>query len=66
MSMTIRNGYGDGMTRWARSELLLAAFLMAVSDAPTFTEISGNVGPRLEDVGDRWRALLIGAPPSFL
>lgn len=54
------------MTRWARSELLLAAFLMAVSGVPAFTEFLGNARPRVEDVGDRWRALLIGAPPSFL
>lgn len=64
--MTIRNGYGEGMTRWARSVLLLAAFLMAVSGVRGFHAISGEFGPRLEDVGDRWRALLIGAPPSFL
>ncbi|HEU5448125.1 MAG TPA: hypothetical protein VFW57_03855 [Acidimicrobiia bacterium] len=54
------------MTRWARSVLLLAAFLMALSGVRGFNAIWGEVGPRLEDVGDRWRALLIGAPPSFL
>ena len=64
--MTIRNGYGEGMSRWARSLLLLSALLMAVSGVPAFNAISGKAGPRLEDVGDRWRALLIGAPPSFL
>ena len=64
--MAIRNGYGEGMTRWARSVVLLAAFLMAVWGVPAFKAISGKGGPRLQDVGDRWRALLIGAPPSFL
>lgn len=54
------------MTRWAIPVLLLAAFLMAVSGVSAFNAISGKVGPRLDDVGDRWRALLIGAPPSFL
>lgn len=118
----------DGMTRWARSVLLLAIFLMAITGVPAFDAASGAVGsasaaarstavddavpdavlapraharffaaamrlvpmaafglcagpavhcvrrlgirgavsPRLDDVGDGWRALLVGAPPSFL
>ncbi len=53
------------MTRWARLVLTIAAMILAGSGAPV-VERWGVLRLRLEDVGDRWRALLLGAPPAVL
>ena len=53
------------MTHWARLELPIAVMTRAGSGAPV-VERWGVLRLRLEDVGDRWRALLLGAPPAVL
>lgn len=54
------------MTRWAPLGHATAAMIPPGSGAPVVERMKAVLRPRLEDVGDRWRALLLGAPPAVL
>ena len=55
----------EAMTRRARLVLATPAMILAGSGARV-VERWDVLRLRLEDVGDRWRALLLGAPPAVL